>query len=782
MKIYTRTGAFLFCLILIKMTAGAQPANEPAPDSVVTDGTIYSIQKTNNVLYLGGSFSLVGRRTGSWVPVSATTGEAEAQFPQVNGQTTCMIPDGVGGWFIGGKFTVVGGLQRSNLAHVLSDRTIDPFWNPGPNNYVRTLALTNGILYLGGDFTNVASQVRRYVAAVDATSGSLNAWNPNADGAVSSIVVHGTNVYLGGEFSNVGGVGRRRLAAVEPLTGALRSWNPGTTGSSDNIQPMVVSGTRLFVGGRFTAIGGQTRGNLASIDLTTGAVEAWNPNVNSDVYTLALGESSLFVGGVFSAVGSSNRTLVAEVDVVTALATAWNPQLSTGLGFQVDSLLVHSNRLFLGGWFNKVGTASRPYAAMFDIGSVEPTAWNPKPNFLVTTMAGSGSNVYLGGYFGAVGCVGRTNLAAYDLDAKQVTPWNPVTDFSVYTMTFASNAVYFGGEFTNVNGNFRRVVAAVDMTNGTLTAWAPNPDVGYVYSLATWSNRLYVGGTMRFTSLQRTNLVEYDLETGAMTAWDPQARSLVRTMKVRGNTLFASGLLVTVGGISRRGIAAFDLPSGGLMSWNPGLASGTVEDIGFLGNRAYLVGNFRNPTGFLRTNFVAVDVDTAAVLPLTLNADNVVYGIATISNRLYLAGNHSTLNGQTNRFLSAVDADTGQILPWNPDTTGYFAQPIQIFDNTLYVGGPFYLVSSVSSRSLAVFPLSAVGNPSIYSRTLQRLTNGNFAFQFSAPAAAQASVWASSNFLSWDNIKTVPVVGGVGNFVDTDALGRPKRFYRVTVP
>ena len=772
----------LLGFLFMQAIVNAEPANEPDPDSVVTDGIIYSMQKTNNVLYMAGAFTQAGRRTGSWVPVSTSTGVAEAQFPQVNGQTLCMVPDGQGGWFVGGKFTVVGGLQRSNLVHVLSDRTVDPFWNPAPNNSVRALALTNGILYIGGSFTNIATQVRRYVAAVDAASGALNAWNPNADSGVSSIVVYGTNVYLGGDFLNVAGTGRRHLAAVDPNVGNLRAWNPGTTGSSDYVQPMLISGGRLIIGGRFTAIGGQTRGNLASVDLASETVEAWNPNANSDVYTLALGGSSLFVGGVFSAVGSSNRTLVAEVDLTTGLATGWSPQIGTGLGFQVSALLVHSNQIFMGGFFNQVGGLLRPYAAMFDVGSSQPTAWNPKPNFLISTMAGAGNSVYVGGIFGAVGCVGRTNLAAYDLSAKVVTPWNPVADFGVYALAFASNAVYFGGEFTNVNGTFRRSVAAVDMTNGTLTSWAPNPDVGYVYSLATWSNRLYVGGTLRFTSLQRTNFFEFDLETGNMTAWDPQVRSLVRTMKLRGDTLFAGGLIATVSGVSRRGIVAFDLPTGTLTSWNPGFSSASVEDIAIEGNRLYVVGIIRNPTGFMRTNFCGLDADTAAVLPITANADNTIYGLATTSNRIYLSGNFNLLNGQSRKYMTAMDADTGQFLPWSPDPGGYYGQATEIYDNTLYIGGPFYFVSSVSVRSLAVFPLSAVGQPAINARTLQRLTNGNFAFQFSAPAAVQATVWGTTNLISWDSLQSVPVVGGAASFTDTDAAGRPLRFYRVSVP
>jgi hypothetical protein len=48
----------------------------------------------------------------------------------VDGRVLAGVSDGAGGWFIGGDFRSVGGIQRSNLAHVLADKSIGP-WDPG---------------------------------------------------------------------------------------------------------------------------------------------------------------------------------------------------------------------------------------------------------------------------------------------------------------------------------------------------------------------------------------------------------------------------------------------------------------------------------------------------------------------------------------------------------------------------------------------------------------------------------------------------------------------------
>src|SRR5262245_23997957 len=108
------------------VTGHSQPANEPLEKFVVTDGVVCALAHTNHVIYFGGSFGLVGVRTGGGVPVSANTGQAESVFPSVNGEVEAAIADEQGGWFVGGGFTLVGGLLRTNLAHIRKDRTVDP--------------------------------------------------------------------------------------------------------------------------------------------------------------------------------------------------------------------------------------------------------------------------------------------------------------------------------------------------------------------------------------------------------------------------------------------------------------------------------------------------------------------------------------------------------------------------------------------------------------------------------------------------------------------------------
>jgi hypothetical protein len=128
-------------------------------DFYVTDGGVEATALSGTTLYIGGNFGSVGPASGSGVPIDAATGAPVAGFPKVAGTVNAVVPDGTGGYFIGGFFSGVGGLARSNLAHVLADNTVSP-WNPGANNSVSALALTGGRLYAAGFFTTIAGQPR----------------------------------------------------------------------------------------------------------------------------------------------------------------------------------------------------------------------------------------------------------------------------------------------------------------------------------------------------------------------------------------------------------------------------------------------------------------------------------------------------------------------------------------------------------------------------------------------------------------------------------------------
>src|SRR6185503_20568494 len=94
--------------------AGTGSAQQVRQDFYVTgpNSTVYAMAKSGNTLYIGGNFSQVGPPTGSGVPVDPATGLPSGNFPRVTGTVHAVVPDGSGGWYIGGDFTAVGGISR----------------------------------------------------------------------------------------------------------------------------------------------------------------------------------------------------------------------------------------------------------------------------------------------------------------------------------------------------------------------------------------------------------------------------------------------------------------------------------------------------------------------------------------------------------------------------------------------------------------------------------------------------------------------------------------------
>ena len=131
-------------------------------------------------------------------------------------------------------------------------------------------------LYIAGAFTTLNGATRGRLAAINPTTGATiaNAM-PNVGGTVRSIVVRGTTLYLGGNFTTVAGVNRNRLAAVDTTTGVLSTtWRPTAEGNAVLTLEMAPDGSRLYAGGRFSSINGQTaRAWIAALDPTSGAIQ-----------------------------------------------------------------------------------------------------------------------------------------------------------------------------------------------------------------------------------------------------------------------------------------------------------------------------------------------------------------------------------------------------------------------------------------------------------------------------------------------------------------------------
>jgi hypothetical protein len=201
---------------LILAPAVRGQSSTPREETWVTNRPVYAIARTTDTVYIGGEFTYVGPYTGPGVPISASSGQPVGTFPKVNGPVYACVPDGSGGWFIGGYFTQVGGGACNYVAHIRADGSVDAAWNPNANGRVFALAVSGSTIYAEGEFTSIGGQTRNHIAALDASTGQASAWNPSAAGFVAALAVSGSTVYAGGEFTTIGGQPRACFAQFEP--------------------------------------------------------------------------------------------------------------------------------------------------------------------------------------------------------------------------------------------------------------------------------------------------------------------------------------------------------------------------------------------------------------------------------------------------------------------------------------------------------------------------------------------------------------------------------------
>lgn len=184
----------------------------------VPNGTVQTIEQLGDMVYLGGNFTSFSALTSYGSSISSSTAMPDLNFATPNGAVHASAPDGTGGWYIGGEFTEVGGIERNRIAHINADGSLDS-WNPNADSEVREICVGSNTVYASGFFTNVGGQARNGIAALDATTGLATNWNPSSGGGFYSLAVNGNLVYVGGIFSNIGGQPRSNIAALDASSG-----------------------------------------------------------------------------------------------------------------------------------------------------------------------------------------------------------------------------------------------------------------------------------------------------------------------------------------------------------------------------------------------------------------------------------------------------------------------------------------------------------------------------------------------------------------------------------
>jgi uncharacterized delta-60 repeat protein len=291
-------------------------------------------------IIVGGQFSQIDLTQRFNLARLNTNGSVDLSFDPLNGPSgdvNAIVIQPDGRIVIGGTFIGYNGFARGGVARVLGDGTLDLTFDSGVGTGGNVFALAlqhNGQIILGGRFVQYSGTNRTFIARVFG-DGSLDfGFNPVPDDWVQSLAVEPDDrILVGGFFTGINLFGRNRIARLNTNGSVDLTFDPGAgcVGSLTNDATQVRSIAlqqfgRILLGGIFTSYNNQLRDNI--VRLFDNAASFQNLSARAHVFT---GQRILIAGFIIE--GSENKPLLirglgpslASLGIPTPLA---NPTLS----------------------------------------------------------------------------------------------------------------------------------------------------------------------------------------------------------------------------------------------------------------------------------------------------------------------------------------------------------------------------------------------------------------------------------------------------------------------
>ena len=402
-----RRAIMLAALALVAMvvaSGAALAALNPAPDETwMTNGTVYSVVRHGDYVYVGGKFTTVRSAATGGQSFAATnlarfhadSGEGDPTWrPRVTGadMTKTIVYElaavGDNIW-VGGTFGAVDGVPRRSLAAVSPDTgAVDPNVDPlvGTSETaggVRAMLVSSDKVYVGGGFTAIDDKARRRLAVFD-FSGNLDPdWKPRADKVVRGLgfSCDEATIFASGQFRNASGPDgvfspREQVARFDTASGSLHPWAipAGTVATDDVASDLAISCAPGLERVTIPYLGVTNQMRSYRLDTGDTGTVAWRVGGGGDFQTVEmLGPDKLVVGGHFKHVDGAGydpipRNRIALLDLSSGFPEPWNPGITGENGTNAIGpwdLLVDENHLYVGGGFREVGGMKRTCLARF---------------------------------------------------------------------------------------------------------------------------------------------------------------------------------------------------------------------------------------------------------------------------------------------------------------------------------------------------------------------------------------------------------------------------------
>jgi uncharacterized delta-60 repeat protein len=346
---------------------------------------------------------------------------------------------------LGGAFTEFNGTNRSHIAELLSDGTINTNFNPGagPNNTVADIEFgADGKLLISGNFNTVSGILNNRVARLD----SAGNWDPTfnlplgLNAEVSDIVRQPDGkVVIGGMFDIASAAGRNRIARLNSDGTVDISFDPGS-GADAAVNAVALQDGKILVGGAFTTINGSPRRGLARLNANGTVDNTFQTGfgANGAVQDILLLENGkILIVGDFTQYNGQAAGRVARLNADGTLDTTFHSGSgAVALPGAGPNAIVYAvaqqgdGKFIIGGDFTSVtstnGALARVRVARLNADGSLDASFNAGdgPNDTVYTIAvqPEDGRIIVGGKFTQVDRVPRGGIARFNNDKTFITP------------------------------------------------------------------------------------------------------------------------------------------------------------------------------------------------------------------------------------------------------------------------------------------------------------------------------------------------------------------------
>lgn len=407
------------------------------------------------------------------------------------------------------------------------------------NGVVWAQTVVGNTVFATGNFTTArpagaapgtSETPRTHLLAYDITTGNLiTGFNHtlNAQGRAITASPDGTRVYVGGDFTTVDGQTRNRIAAFSTVDGSLLSWNGGAAAS---VRALAVTDSTVYAGGVYSSAMGNNRSRLSAYSTSSGALLNWAPvAANGQVNALVVtpDKSRVIVGGQFNSLNGVQAYGLGAVDATSGATLTWATNQivrNSGDRAAISSLRSDGRYIYGTGWVSQAtsGNLEGGFAASPNTGELvwlQDCHGDSYDNFPVNGVLYSVSHAHFCGNIGAF---------------PQTTPWSyyralAFTTNATQTITKNTLAGYadFAGKPAPTQLNWYPRIAAGTFTGQNQGAW----------SIAGNDRYLTIGGEFpTVNGVAQQGLVRFAIREAAPNKVGPQytAEALTPTVQATG--------------------------------------------------------------------------------------------------------------------------------------------------------------------------------------------------------------------------------------------------------